>query len=327
MKRAWCSENGGLTAINGGRGCVASAVKSGSLLNHFFTQTVWAKLLSAGSHRLYDAILKKYATGRFDYRHHTNGEILVWLYDFLSKNWRNEFFFRNELMRHYLIEEKPSSDVVALTQLPIASSRADFVLVNGEGVVYEIKTDHDSTDRLNGQLANYYKAFSKVYVVVGDILLDETLEHLRGTKTGVLHLTRDNKFIVKKRAVADTSHLDHAVIFKMLHKSEIEAILMDYYHCLPEARQHEYYRVAQQMFIQIPMRKVERLVRRELKKRMSCARERVAFPETMAMSYFWAKDTPPRPVVLRFMNRRYRKATSEHDRKEHDDESKILPLL
>lgn len=42
---------------------------------------------------------------------------------------------------------------MALTELPIGDSKADFIMINGRGVVYEIKTDLDNLNRLNSQLS------------------------------------------------------------------------------------------------------------------------------------------------------------------------------
>lgn len=54
----------------------------------------------------------------------------------------------------------------AFSQVRIGHSIADFVMINGEGRVYEIKSDLDNFDRLYDQLRDYYRAFSKVSVLV-----------------------------------------------------------------------------------------------------------------------------------------------------------------
>ena len=56
----------------------------------------------------------------------------------------------------------------ALTEVPIGSSKADFILINGKAVVYEIKTALDNFDRLDGQIEDYYKAFSRTVVVTSE---------------------------------------------------------------------------------------------------------------------------------------------------------------
>jgi len=51
--------------------------------------------------------------------------------------------------------------VAALSQVHIGHSIADFVMINGEGQIYEIKSSLDNFDRLCDQLRDYFCAFSK----------------------------------------------------------------------------------------------------------------------------------------------------------------------
>ena len=60
------------------------------------------------------------------------------------------------------------------SQVRIGHSIADFVMINGEGRVYEIKSDLDNFDRLYDQLRDYYRAFSKVSVLVSIHELEES---------------------------------------------------------------------------------------------------------------------------------------------------------
>lgn len=47
---------------------------------------------------------------------------------------------------------KASNTTTALTEIAIAKSKADFVLINGKAVVYEIKTELDNLERLSAQV-------------------------------------------------------------------------------------------------------------------------------------------------------------------------------
>lgn len=51
------------------------------------------------------------------------------------------------------------------SQMRIGSHIADFIMINTEGRVYEIKSDLDNFDRLHDQLREFYRAFSKVSVL------------------------------------------------------------------------------------------------------------------------------------------------------------------
>ena len=53
-------------------------------------------------------------------------------------------------------------------EFPVADARADMLLVNGDATVFEIKTRLDDPKRLNIQLAEYYRCFRSVCVVVDE---------------------------------------------------------------------------------------------------------------------------------------------------------------
>ena len=69
------------------------------------------------------------------------------------------------MLNKLLLGRHSINTTTALTQIPINKSKADFILINGKAVVYEIKTELDNFERLKNQINDYYKAFSHVCVV------------------------------------------------------------------------------------------------------------------------------------------------------------------
>lgn len=57
---------------------------------------------------------------------------------------------------------------ISIFELPIGNSRVDMCKVNGHSAAYEIKTDLDTFDRLEGQLSDYFDVFETVYVVTSE---------------------------------------------------------------------------------------------------------------------------------------------------------------
>lgn len=304
-----------------------SPVRNGTLLNHFFTQSVWRGLLSSGRSRRFDAILKRYAKGLWNYRGLTNYDIITWLYGFLSDNWRNEYFFKNELLCHYFMQEHPM-DMVALSQLQIARSRADFVLVTDDGVVYEIKTDQDSLTRLGSQLADYFKAFTKVYVVVGSGLLKEVQGSLKNSRVGILLLDRDNQFVEVKKARKDYSHLDVRTMAKILRRPELDKALFDLFGKIPNVGSVDYYRVSYELISKIPVKKMKRVLDGSLKMRMANSR----FPckrELGALGYFWESNLDFDQQISSFCSKVYRSAKKQSlsQRERVDNVAKVLSIF
>ncbi|MBU5889902.1 sce7726 family protein, partial [Vibrio cholerae O1] len=77
---------------------------------------------------------------------------------------RNEYFYKNTLLNKLLLGKHSLNTTTAITEIPINKSKADFILINGKAVVYEIKTGLDSFERLESQIEDYFKAFVNVYV-------------------------------------------------------------------------------------------------------------------------------------------------------------------
>src|SRR5690606_1479046 len=143
----------------------------------------------------------------------TNIEIIEELYHYLQKNYRNEYFYKNTLFNKNIIGKHSLHTTTALTEVPIHKSKADFIKINGKAIVYEIKTELDSLERLEQQLADYYKAFTNIYVITSESNEEKVGKMLTGTNVGLMVLTKRNQFSERKKAMEDYSLLDKEVMF------------------------------------------------------------------------------------------------------------------
>ena len=82
----------------------------------------------------------------------SNGEVISQIYNYIDSSYRNEYFYKNTLLNKLLIHVHRVKTTVALTEVPIARSKADFIMINGKAVVYEIKTELDTFERSNQRL-------------------------------------------------------------------------------------------------------------------------------------------------------------------------------
>ena len=236
------------------------------VLNRLFTQNVLHELIRYNENSTYGTVVQRYAT---DVDGKSNGELISEIYSFLSKFYRNEYFYQNTLLNKLLLGKHSVKTTTALTQIPIGKSKADFILINGKAVVYEIKSELDSFERLDTQIKDYYKAFNHVCVVTSESYFDKIYSMLRDTPVGIYALTKKNTLssLLRKEPDEDNLHLEHKTIFKMLHKREFENILERYFGELPIASQVFYYDACLALFLEIPIIEAYRLVLSELKKR------------------------------------------------------------
>lgn len=234
------------------------------ILNRLFTQATLHDLLEGTYNITYENILKKYTN--YD-ELMTNNEAIGQIYNYLKKQYRNEYYYKNTILNKLLLGVHSITTTTALTEIPIASSKADFVLINGKAVVYEIKTELDTLDRLDSQIENYYKAFDHVCVITCEEYAKYLSNKFSDTNVGIYILTKKNTIRRLKEPIISKSMLDLKVIFKILNKPEFEDILKEYYGKLPQSSQVKYYRCCKEQFIKIPKDIAYRMFLIKLKQR------------------------------------------------------------
>lgn len=277
------------------------------VLNRLFTQNVFQELIKNSENTIYGTIVQRYAS---DLDGKDNGEIISEIYSFMSKAYRNEYFFQNTLLNKLLLGRHSINTTTALSQIPIGKSKADFILINGKAVVYEIKSELDGFDRLHTQLRDYYKAFNYVCVVTSENNYDKLLNILRNTPVGICVLTKRNTIskVLRKDAIEDNSRLDYEAIFKVLHKREYETIIKQYFGELPITPQVFYYDECFSMFSRIPILEAYFMSLKQLKKRnyiLISKIEKVPY-ELKSLMYFSSPSSQDFDNLSKFLQNKYR---------------------
>lgn len=276
------------------------------ILNRLFTQNTFLDMIQYGNMSIFDTVVKRYID---DIEDKNNGELISEIYSYMSKEYRNEYFYQNTLLNKLLLGKHSVNTTTALTQIPINKSKADFILINGKAVVYEIKTALDTFDRLNTQIRDYYKAFNHVCVVTSETRFDQACNLLKDTNVGVYCLTSRETLSMtrRKEPIEDNSQLDYITIFKVLHKPEFENIIREYYGKLPETSQVFYYGECLKKFCGIPMDEAYTLFLRELKKRNKieiCDLSKIQY-ELKSLVYFLKPNDKELEKINQFLINNY----------------------
>ena len=238
----------------------------------------------------------------------TFGEAISCVYDYMGNNYRNEYYFKNTIFNKLLIQKHDLYKTAALTELPIGKSKADFVMINGRGIVYEIKTDLDNLLRLKNQIEDYYKIFSYVYVVVGKKQLEAVKTLFAETKTGIYELNKSGNLICRKKAKCERSNLSYEAMFGTLRKYEFESILLKHYGKLPGVNAFEYYRECLKYISKINIQTLQKDVMECLKRRTLMVIEKpieIEVPyELRFYAYFSKKYRSDYDDILSFLDRK-----------------------
>lgn len=234
------------------------------LINRFFTRNTLRELIDDGESATYTAAIRRYVV---DSSKQSHSECISQIYLFLKTQYQNEYYYKNTLLNKLLLGIHNPHTTTALTEIPVGGSKADFVLINGKAVVYEIKTALDNFSRLDGQIKDYYKAFSHVAVVTSEGNYEEITKRLSNTPVGIYILTKRGTVSERKKPIEYTENLSGSTMFKILRKDEYEQILREKFGKLPKVSQFEYYRECLSWFNSIPIEEVYPLYIRVLKKR------------------------------------------------------------
>lgn len=221
------------------------------LLNRVFTRNTLREIVERNYSDIYATAIRRYVA---DSSGKDNRQLISEIYTVLRKEYRNEYFYKNTILNKLLLGVHKPTTTTALTEVSIGKSKADFVLINGRAVVYEIKTELDNLDRLESQISNYYKAFTRVSVLASEDHEDALQNRLKNSPVGICILTERGTIKEKKKPQENAHNLSQDTMFRILRKQEYEDIIRKHLGALPVVSQFEYYRACKQLFFQIDPR-------------------------------------------------------------------------
>lgn len=188
-------------------------------------------------------------------------------YEVLRREYRSEYFYKNLIANKVFIGNHRASNSVLLHEFRVDGSIADCVFVNGDATVYEIKTEFDSPDKLERQLASYYRAFDRVNVVAHASTVHRYLPLLADTPTGLITVGPRQQLTQKKAANPSAASLNVKAMFDALRLGEITSILNRQLGGTPAVPNGLRYEAFLEAARKIPPATFQREMQRELKSR------------------------------------------------------------
>lgn len=235
-------------------------------LNRIYTRNMLRGFIEGRNGTVFSSVVNQYIRNT---KNKKNIELLSEIYNVLRKQYRNEYYYKNTLLNKLLLGVHSVNTTTALTEVAIAKSKADFVLINGKAVVYEIKTELDNLDRLCSQIDDYYKVFDYVVVVTYEenvVQLKKLLEMIN-KPVGISVLRKNDRLSIIQKPQKYTDNLNKDAMFRILRKGEYENILLWKFGYLPRVTQFRYYSECKDLFGQIEMGELYPLFLKSLKTR------------------------------------------------------------
>lgn len=244
-----------------------NSVDTNHSISKIFSNSHFKGVINNGKSNFIDAKIDKYFQELGLNNNSTRGDALGVFYSYLLSEYRCEYIYKNFITKNILLGRHSLNTSTLLNELRVGSSLADLVLINGKSVVYEIKTELDTPERLADQLDDYRKAFTNIYLVTHHSLVDKYLSMLNDKSIGVIGLTDRFHLSEVRKASNNSDHLDIRTMFKVLRKDEYSNVIKQVHGFLPDVPNMYYFKECLSLAYQINAKKFNYLMSEELKKR------------------------------------------------------------
>ncbi|MDF1836712.1 MAG: sce7726 family protein, partial [Planctomycetota bacterium] len=140
---------------------------------------------------------------------------------------RHEYIYKAALTQKILLGTHSLSTASMLTEFRAGKCKADVVILNGTGTVYEIKSERDSLTRLMSQIEAYSQVFATVNVIAG-------ANHIQGiaesapSHVGILMLSDRYQVSTIREAANQPWRTNPCAIFDSINQLEAQSILQEY---------------------------------------------------------------------------------------------------
>lgn len=166
------------------------------------------------------------------------------------RGWRDEYVYKAALTQNVLLGKHNLRTASMLTEFRVGECKADIVILNGTGTVYEVKSERDSLSRLERQIGAYAKVFATVNVIAAECHVN-AITDLVPKDIGVMCLDRRNYITTKREAVERPERTCPAGIFDCLRTDEARRILISQNVFVPQVPNTEISGVLKELFVKL----------------------------------------------------------------------------
>ena len=146
-------------------------------------------------------------------------ELFEQVFALLATYYRNEYVFKSAVA-HAVIPEQVNPGIASVQiEFPVVPSILDVAAASDTTRAFEIKTDFDSSRRLDSQAESYLKVFDEVYLVTTEKSLS-TFSRKLDSRVGLVVLNDEGSLVICRNAVSNKSNLQHDRICAALRQKE-----------------------------------------------------------------------------------------------------------
>lgn len=194
-------------------------------------------------------------------------DLLRALYSKICSEYRCEYVYKNELIK-LLLKKFGTKNTVYFSEFRVGKSIADIAMFNGESKAFEIKTEYDSSKRLEKQMEDYKRLFDKCYLVVPEARLNDYIDRVEPT-LGIIVMSGNKGHINLKeiRHAQQNPIFDPDVMISCLRTSEYTNIVSSLDFDLDKISGFDMFSYCKSVFSTASHEKLKELFLIEIKKR------------------------------------------------------------
>lgn len=228
-----------------------------------FSRSAFIDVLNFNDYSHFNWLVSKYDILRCA----TYSDLLKKSYSVISKYYRCEYVYKNELIKLFL-KKYGTRNSVYFNEFRVGNSIADMVMFNGESKAFEIKTEYDTPRRLDKQMDDYKRFFDKCYIIVPEDKVDEYRDIVEST-TGIIAMSRNNGRIILKeiRHAEQNERFEFEALMSCLRTEEYKNIVLSLGESLEGIAGYDMYKYCYQVISKANPNELRELFLREIKKR------------------------------------------------------------
>lgn len=164
---------------------------------------------------------------------------------------RHEYIYKSALTNKVLLGIHSLHTASMITEFRVADCKADVVILNGTGTVYEIKSERDTLARLERQVSAYMNVFATVNVIVGENHTDSVLD-MTPHEVGVMELSSKHTISTIRSGKNMPERTRSESIFESITLQEAKLILRNLAIDVPDVPNTVLYDACRELFVGIP---------------------------------------------------------------------------
>ena len=205
------------------------------ILRRIFSTKVLRDLAQLGTSPVLESVVRMLQRRGQPVDRTSLGQIYEVSYVECARTERIEYVYKNALVEKKILGRHSLRTASAMFEVSVGGSKLDALLLTASASAYEIKTERDELGKLASQIADYQRAFPKVWVFTCEKHLS-AVERQVSPSVGISILGKRYRIKVVREAESFTASLDVPSMLRLLRKRELLDLIGDGGDDLPNTR-------------------------------------------------------------------------------------------